>query len=82
MDVRDVLVRFISEELDADNKTVELTDSTSLIDFGVIDSLGIMKLLAFFEKEFSITIDGDELTPDNFENVETIVRMVKSKIIL
>jgi len=67
---------FISSEIIDDDGNLELDNTTMLIDSGIIDSMGIMKLLTYLEDTFSITIDGDELVPENFETIDAICSLV------
>ena len=55
-------------------------DDQSLLESGIIDSLGIMKLLSFVEERFEIKISDDELLPENFESIVTISYLVDEKI--
>jgi len=73
------LKHFIGTELVADGNGGELTDTTPLIDSGIIDSLGIMTLLGFLEETFSIQISGDDLIPENFASIATISELISLK---
>ena len=56
-----------------------LDDAHSLLDSGVIDSLGILELVDFLTAEFDIPIDDDDLTPENFDSIRSLVAFVESK---
>jgi acyl carrier protein len=43
---------------------------------GVIDSLSVLDLTTFIEKEFGFLLEPDELVPANLESVRAISRMV------
>ena len=45
----------------------------------MIDSLGIVQLISFLEEKYSITIDDDDLDPENFRSVDRIVMFVEDK---
>lgn len=47
-----------------------LNDSTSFLENGIIDSTGIMELVTFLEKEFSVKINDEELLPENLDSIE------------
>jgi acyl carrier protein len=49
------------------------------LDSGIVDSLGILDLVAFLESELSLTISDDELLPENFRSIEGISRFVEHK---
>ena len=56
-----------------------LGDDDPLFESGVIDSLGHLKLISFLEKEFSISLSMDDLTWENFDSVNKIELLVKSR---
>ena len=70
---------FIVEELDWNRARVELTDDLPLIETRVIDSLGIVKMIAFLESEFNIIVRDHELLPTNFDSVRAIVDFIDRK---
>lgn len=51
-----------------------------LLKNGLIDSLGILDVVAFLEKEFAITITDEELLPENFESIRSLSRFVQRKL--
>jgi acyl carrier protein len=72
--------KFIQEKIVNGQKNVDLEKSTNLIEEGIIDSLGIMKLLTFIEESYDIQISDEELLPENFESLAAIITMVESKL--
>ncbi len=74
-----IIKNFIQSELVKDKARCSLQDDDNLIEKGIIDSLGIMKLLAYMEESFSISISDDELIPDNFETINAISAFLVSK---
>ena len=58
----------------------DLSDDEPLFDSGIIDSLGFMKLLAYIEKAFNVTIDMSEVTMEKFSTVNDIAATVQSKV--
>ncbi|WP_051340481.1 acyl carrier protein [Azospirillum halopraeferens] len=51
----------------------------SLLETGIIDSTGIMHVVAFLEENFGIAIDDDDLVADNLDSVARIAAFVRSK---
>lgn len=80
MNSKTQIKEFVFSNLLKSRDKVDLKDTDSLIEKGIIDSLGIMKLIVYLEKEFDVKITDAELTPENFENIETISRLVESKV--
>ena len=80
MDISKSLEQFIQDEIIKGQKDIDLQQSTNLIDEGIIDSLGIMKLLTFIEESYKLQISDEELLPENFESLKAICAMVENKI--
>jgi acyl carrier protein len=79
MDTQQILGKFIKEELAFGQGAVDFTVDDALIEQGIIDSLGILKLSTFVEKEFGIRIDDEDLVPENFENIAALAHFIDSK---
>lgn len=58
----------------------ELKDDEPLFESGIIDSLGLIKLIAFIEKNFNVSIDISEVMMENFSTLKDIMEVVKSKV--
>jgi acyl carrier protein len=71
---------FIKDNFMYRDDRADLADTESLLDAGLIDSTGILELVAFIETEFSIQMADTDIVPDNLDSVETIVRYVEGKI--
>ncbi len=54
-------------------------DSDNLLDSGIIDSLGMLDVVSFLEREFGIHVDDEELVPENFESVDNLAGFVGRK---
>jgi len=54
-------------------------NSESLLESGIIDSTGIMLVVAFLEERFGIAIADDDLVADNLDSVDCIARFVERK---
>ena len=57
----------------------KLSDEDSLLESGAIDSLGILDVVAFLEDDFDLMIEDDELDPENFDSIASLVRLVQKK---
>ena len=56
-----------------------LQGDTSFIEGGVIDSTGVMELVAFIEQAFSVTITDEELVPENLDSLAKVTAFVGRK---
>lgn len=76
MNTNDTIRGFINDEILHGTLAAPLKDQDPLIESGIIDSMGVMTLLAFLEDQFSIQIPGEELIPENFSSISTITVLV------
>lgn len=78
VDVNNRLREFIANEIMFEDNASVLTDDTPLLG-KVMDSLGLMQLVAFIEEEFDVTIEDSEVTVENFRTLADIERLVSEK---
>ena len=57
-----------------------LVDDASFLDEGIIDSTGILELVNFLEEEFSISVEDDELVPENLDSINNVVAFLAKKM--
>ena len=58
----------------------QLTNETSFLDSGIIDSTGILELITFLEETYNIKIEDDELIPENLDNLNSVAKFIEQKI--
>ena len=56
-----------------------LAPDENLLAQGIIDSMGILKLVTFLEQHFGIHADDDDLVPENFSTLKSIQSFVERK---
>lgn len=56
-----------------------LTDDTSLLDQGIIDSTGVLEVTSFLEQEFAIEVGDAEMLPENLDSIGKISAFVARK---
>jgi acyl carrier protein len=56
-----------------------LTDDDSLLGRGILDSTGVLELVAFLEVQYTINVADDELVPEHLDSVSRIVDFVARK---
>ena len=54
-------------------------DDQSLLLAGILDSSLMLDLVSFLEQGFQIQVDEDDLTPENFETIEAMVRYLRAR---
>lgn len=55
------------------------SDQDSLMENGIVDSTGVLELIAHLESTYGITIDDHELVPENLDSIANLVRFLNSK---
>lgn len=79
MAVKDEIREFVLES--ARSKGInEVADDQSLMVSGIIDSLGIFRMVSFLEDSFRVRISDDEIVPENFQSINEIDNFVSSKL--
>jgi len=56
-----------------------LVDSESFLEKGIIDSTGILEIIGFIEAEFNVTVEDDDMVPENLDSVNNIVAFLSKK---
>lgn len=61
-------------------KNNKISDNDSLLESGIVDSLGILDIVAFLEETFSIQLSDEDMVADHFETVHSIASFTHVKI--
>jgi len=61
-------------------KDYRLEDSDSFLDSGIIDSIGVLELVAFLQATYGITVDDEELIPQNLDSINAISAYLHRKL--
>ncbi len=69
-----VIDNFLFEESE------QLKEDTSFLDSGILDSTGILELVAFIEETYGIRVEDDELIPENLDSISNVVGYLQRKI--
>lgn len=70
---------FIVDNFLFENRTEGFDDDTSFLESRIIDSTGILELVAFLETTFDLTIEDEELDPANLDSLNQIAAFVERK---
>lgn len=61
-----------------DGERDDLDDSSPLLEWGILDSMGMVQLVSFIEERFAVRIGEDAITPQNFRNLRSISSLVEA----
>ncbi len=67
---------FIIQELMHGDEGPGLSPNDSLLERGILDSLGLLHMLAFLEQEYGVVIEDQDVVPENFEAINAIAGLV------
>ena len=57
----------------------DFSQDVNFIEEGMLDSLDMVTLVNGLDEKFSISIDGDDIIPENFSSLELIANLLKKK---
>lgn len=76
MDTKTRIRAFIVENFYVADDGGSLADDTSLIETGIVDSTGVLEVIAFLEQEFNLTIPDRDILPANLDSIARITAYV------
>lgn len=76
---KEKLRRFVVENFLFGQEDFEFSDDDSLMGKGIIDSTGVLELVAFIQESFSIQIDDRDLIPENLDSIGNVMRFLATK---
>jgi acyl carrier protein len=79
-DIEDGVRRFITENFPLGDTGHELAGGDSLLEVGVIDSVGVLELIEYLEASYSIAIPDEDVLPENLDSIAAIGRYVAARI--
>ena len=68
-----IIENFLFEEDDG------LKKDTSFLENGIIDSTGVLELVMFIEETYDISVDDDEIVPENLDSISNITKYIQRK---
>jgi acyl carrier protein len=80
MDTRNVIKPFIINNFLKGDKSITLRDDSLFIEDGIIDSVGVLELVAFIEETFGFRVEDEELIPENLDSINRLVTYVELKL--
>ena len=72
--MRDPLTDYIHTH--APHLADNVTDDTQLLAEGLLDSMSLMKLVAFLERRHNLIVPDEAITPENFSSLAAIRKLI------
>ena len=70
--MNEILIEYIKNHLLGGQNDIQLADGDDLLGSGLVDSVGMMSLIAFIENRFELKVPPQDMTVENFMTVEAI----------
>lgn len=77
--MEETLRQFILSDMLKGRDVGELSSDRSLLQSGILDSVGLLRLLLFIEEQFEVSVEDEELVPENFDTIQSLARFVQAK---
>jgi len=79
MELSETIRQFIIENF-LFEEDENLQEDTSFLESGIIDSTGILELVTFLEETFDITVEDEELIPENLDSIGNVAKYLQTKM--
>jgi len=79
MDIKAKVRQFILNNIMSGGSDDNLKDDISFLGMGIIDSTGILELVAFVEETYHIKVEDEDLIPENLDSVDQLVAFIQRK---
>ncbi len=76
MKKQELIIAFIKEELNSEKQDLQVDVEEDLLGSGLVESMGMMRLVQFVEDTFDMKVEPQDMTIDNFITVQAIVDFV------
>ena len=72
--------QFVIENFVFENDNDDFSNDDSFFDTGLLDSMGVLTLVEFVREKYRISIEDDELLPENWDSVNRIATFVQARL--
>ncbi|HEX7270687.1 MAG TPA: acyl carrier protein [Casimicrobiaceae bacterium] len=76
----DALAAFLAKDGAGGQNVVAIAPDTDIVGQGLVDSVGIFKLITFVEEKFGITIEPNEVLLENFKTLQALRNLIVRKL--
>ena len=74
------ILNYLNEQLLDNDIDEDLDGNTDLLGSGILDSLGMVQLIAFVEKEFDVKVEPEDMVIENFMDVNSVCTYISGKL--
>jgi acyl carrier protein len=80
MALKSELRQFVTDSFMFGRPSKRFADDDSFLEMGIIDSTGVMELVAFLEERYAIKFQDRDLIPDNLDSIDRLAQFVESRL--
>ena len=81
MNNKERIREFIANHFLKGGEVTTISDDVSFLEEGIIDSVGVLELVAFIEEKFGFRVEDEEIIPENLDSIDRLVVYVQSKLL-
>ncbi len=78
--IKQQIVDFITSNFLFGDTEKGVNEKDSLLENGIIDSTGVLELIAFIEETYGIKVADEEVVPDNLDTILDITYFIQRKL--
>jgi acyl carrier protein len=80
MEIKEKLKDYIAQNLLFSDNGFQYDDDASFLEEGIVDSIGVLELVAFVDESFGVEVEDYEVTPDNFDSINKLTVYIQGKL--
>jgi acyl carrier protein len=80
MPLNEELRQFVKDNFMFGKDNGGLADTDSFLDKGIIDSTGVLELVAFLEERYGIHVQDRDLVPENLDSIQNLATFIGSRM--
>jgi acyl carrier protein len=79
-EIKQQITDFITSNFLFEDKEKTIDEKDSLLETGVIDSTGVLELIAYIEETYGIKVEDEDILPENLDTILDITYFIKQKL--
>ena len=77
MEIEEKIKQYLAENILFSDDGYDYPEDASFLDEGIIDSVGVLELLMFVNNTFGVTVEQQDLKPENFDSVTNLAAYIR-----
>ncbi len=80
MSIENQIKTYVLENFLFSDNGYELAEDASFLEEGIVDSTGVLELVMFVEETYNITVQDEEIVPENFDSIAQLTAYIRRKM--